>query len=64
MISAIGISVASCWLFVRHEKIMAVLGPIRLLFFLLLGWCLLMPGIKTVEVQKRKPHFLVAIDTS
>lgn len=37
---------------------------LRLLFLLLLGWCMLMPIVRRTLTEYIKPHFMVLLDTS
>jgi len=46
------------------SPLQTLLVAVRLLFFLLLGWCLLLPSRKEDEQELRKPHVLVALDVS
>ena len=62
--AAVAVTVAAYWLFVKRDWAMAGLILLRTLFFLLLGWCMLMPGEKTVETLQLKSRFLVLLDKS
>jgi len=50
--------------FVDKDIATVIMAAVRLLFFLLLAWCLLLPGLKRVLTQKIRPRFVVALDTS
>lgn len=52
------------WRFLPGEKAAFFLWPIRAFFFLVLGWCLLIPTQKYAVTEVLRPHFLVALDTS
>ena len=41
-----------------------ILAVLRIAFFLLLGWCLLMPLLKQAQSERIRPRFIVALDTS
>lgn len=64
VIAAVTAAAYSYWCFVRKDFPTAAMAVVRLLFFLLLAWCLFMPGLKRVLTQMLKPRFIVAIDTS
>ncbi len=64
VVSALVISFAGYWIYVKRDFGMACMLTLRVLFFLLLGWCLLMPGKKTVETLQMKSRFLVLLDKS
>lgn len=64
VIAALAVSFAGYWIYVKRDFGMACMVFLRSLFFMLLGWCLLMPGEKTVETQHMKSRFLVLIDKS
>jgi hypothetical protein len=50
--------------FLPGEKAAFFLWPIRAFFFLVLGWCLLVPTQKLAITEVLRPRFLVALDTS
>ncbi len=64
VVAALAVSFAGYWIFVKRDFAMACMVSLRVLFFLLLGWCLLMPGEKTVETLQMKSRFLVLLDKS
>ena len=51
-------------LFVKRDGPMWVMLLSRVCFFLLLGWCLLLPGEKRVETLEQRTRFLVLVDES
>ena len=61
---ALAVSIASYWLFAKRDWGLAPMILLRVLFFLLLGWCLFMPGERTVETLELKTRFLVLVDKS
>ncbi|MDA3924218.1 MAG: glutamine amidotransferase [Kiritimatiellae bacterium] len=64
VLTALCATFASYWFFVKRDLAMASMISLRFLFFLLLGWCLLMPGEKTVQTLQMKSRFVVLLDTS
>ncbi|MCX7008358.1 MAG: glutamine amidotransferase [Kiritimatiellaeota bacterium] len=52
------------WRFLPGEVAAFYLWPIRAFFFLVLGWCLLMPTQKRALTEVIRPRFLIALDTS
>jgi hypothetical protein len=50
--------------FAKRDWALAPLLILRFLFFLLLGWCLFMPGERTVHSLQQKSRFLVMVDRS
>jgi uncharacterized membrane protein len=52
------------WKFLPGEMAAFYLWPIRAFFFLVLGWCLLMPTQKKALTEVIRSRFLVALDTS
>ncbi len=61
---AIAISVAGYWLYVNRNWLQIPLVALRVLFLLLLGWCLFMAGERTVHTLQQKTRFLVLLDKS
>lgn len=61
---ALALGVFFFWRFLPGEKAAFFLWPIRAFFFLVLGWCLLIPTQKYTITEVIRPHFLVALDTS
>ena len=64
VLTALAVTVAGYWFFVNRDWIQALMVALRTVFFLLLGWCLLMPGERTVETIQMKPRFIVLLDKS
>ena len=64
ILTALAATVAGYWFFVNRDWIQALMVALRTVFFLLLGWCLLMPGERTVETLQMKPRFVVLLDKS
>ncbi|MEI6149407.1 MAG: glutamine amidotransferase, partial [bacterium] len=64
VLTALAVTVAGYWFFVNRDWIQALMVLLRTVFFLLLGWCLLMPGERTVETIQLKPRFIVLLDKS
>ena len=62
--AALAVTVAGYLFFVKRGWGVAPLILLRVLFFLLLGWCLFMPGERTVETLELKTRFLVLLDKS
>jgi hypothetical protein len=54
----------SIWRFAPRIRGTALIGGAHLLFLLLLGWCILLPGQRTTETHTLKPRFVVMLDTS
>ncbi len=54
----------SIWRFMPKRTINTVIGAIYAIFLMLMTWCLLLPGRRDVEIEKLKPRFIVALDTS
>ncbi len=57
-------SMAGYWLYAKRDWALVPLIGLRVLFFLLLGWCLFLPGERTVQTLQQKSRFLVLVDTS
>ncbi|MFA7174548.1 MAG: glutamine amidotransferase [Kiritimatiellia bacterium] len=64
VVAALAVTLTAYWLFVKRDWPMAGMILLRTLFFLLLGWCLLMPGEKTVQTLQMKSRFIVLLDRS
>jgi hypothetical protein len=62
--AALALSGAGYWFFAKRDWALTPLIGLRVLFFLLLGWCLFMPGERTVHSLQQKSRFLVLVDTS
>jgi len=54
----------SIWRFMPRRTINYVIGAVYAAFLFLMAWCLLLPGRRDVEIEKLKPRFVVALDTS
>ena len=52
------------WRFLPGEMAAFYLWPIRAFFFIILGWCMLMPNQKRALTEVIRPRFLIALDTS
>ncbi|MBI2441573.1 MAG: hypothetical protein HYV35_09395 [Lentisphaerae bacterium] len=59
-----GIGLFSFWRYLPHNLGMLLLAFIRMLIIVLLGWCLLLPALKRVLTELRKPRFIVVLDQS
>jgi hypothetical protein len=64
VLTALAVTVVAYWFFVKRDWSQVLMVASRTVFFLLLGWCLLMPGERTVETLQLKPRFLVLLDRS
>jgi hypothetical protein len=64
IMAALAISGAGYWFFARRDWTLAPLMTLRALFFILLAWCLFMPGERTVHSLQQKPRFIVLVDKS
>ncbi len=54
----------SIWRYMPRKPTSYVIGAVYATFLILLWWCLLLPGRRDVEVEKLKPRFIIALDTS
>jgi hypothetical protein len=61
---ALAVSVAGYWIYVKRNWALAPLIALRALFLILLGWCLFMPGERTVQTLQQRSRFLVLVDKS
>lgn len=64
VIAALAAGLFSAWRFAPRALSTLVITVCYTAFLLLLAWCLLLPGRKTVRTETLKPRFVVAIDTS
>lgn len=64
VLGALAVVAASFYRHVRRDLVGGVLVGLRLLFVLLLAWCLFMPQLRERSTALRKPRFLIAVDTS
>lgn len=62
--AAVAVSLAGYWFFVKRNWVLAPLMALRMLFFVMLAWCLLMPGERTVQTLQQKSRFLILMDRS
>jgi len=63
----IGVGALTIWSFWRYPPrhwALWLLAGLRVIFFLLLGWCLLLPQLKQELSERVRPRFLVAVDIS
>jgi hypothetical protein len=58
------VSLAGYWRFAGRDWITVILAGLRMVFLVLLGWCLLLPGERTVETHQQKSRFIVLVDKS
>lgn len=59
--------VSAAYSFIRYvprQWVTLVLAVLRVIFFFLLGWCLLLPSRKEATSELIKPRFVVALDSS
>ena len=61
---AVGIGLFGFWRYLPRNASTLGLALLRLLTIALLGWCLLLPSLKQVMTEIRKPRFIVALDQS
>ena len=61
---AMGIGLFWFWRYLPRNARTLRLVIFRLLSIALLGWCLLLPSLKRVITEVRKPRFIVALDQS
>ena len=61
---AFAVMVWTIFRYMPRNLLTPVLVLLRVAFFLLLGWCLLLPLRKESESMLEKPRFVVALDTS
>lgn len=61
---SLAVTVIGYCLFVKRDAGLVPMILLRVLFFMLLGWCLLMPGERTVQTLELKTRFLVLLDQS
>ena len=64
IVVALALGIFFFWRYLPGEKAAFYLWPVRALFFILLGWCLLMPNQKRSLTEVIRPRFLIALDTS
>lgn len=62
--AAVVLGAVTAWMFLPRRSLNAVLFLLYVLIVLGMGWCLLLPGLKSAVTQLRKPRFLIALDTS
>ncbi|MDD5677343.1 MAG: hypothetical protein PHW60_05035 [Kiritimatiellae bacterium] len=61
---AVGLGLFGFWRYLPRNTSTLGLALLRLTTIALLGWCLLMPSLKRVMTEVRKPRFIVALDQS
>ncbi|MBI2437249.1 MAG: hypothetical protein HYV36_00335 [Lentisphaerae bacterium] len=61
---AAGVGLFSFWRYLPRNFSVLLLAFGRLLVIALLGWCLLLPSLKRILTELRKPRFIVALDQS
>lgn len=61
---AVVIALLSLWRHLGLRWANGFLLACRVLFFVLLGWCLLLPARQRTQTELIKPRFIVALDTS
>jgi len=54
----------SIWRYMPRKPVSYIIGALYATFLILLGWCMLLPGRRDVEIEKLKPRFIIALDTS
>ncbi len=64
LLFAAAAAVATAWLYLGTSGRSGLLVFVRLLFLLVLGWCLLQPVRKETRVEPVLPRFVVAVDQS
>ncbi|MBU0715013.1 MAG: hypothetical protein KJ964_06620 [Verrucomicrobia bacterium] len=64
LVFAVGIGLFGFWRYLPRNASTLGLALLRLLTIALLGWCLLLPSLKQVMTEIRKPRFIVALDQS
>lgn len=62
--AAVVLGAWTAWKCLPRRPLNALLFVLYVIVLLGMGWCLLMPGLKSAVTQLRKPRFLVALDTS
>jgi hypothetical protein len=61
---AFGVMVFTAIKYMPRNLLTPVLALFRIVFFILLGWCLMLPLRKEASSELVKPRFVVALDTS
>ena len=54
----------SIWRYMPRKPVSYMIGAVYATCLLLLWWCMLLPGSRDIEVEKLKPRFVIALDTS
>lgn len=62
--TAIALGALWFWYYLEFNASVLIVAILRILFFLLLGFCLLLPMMKKSQTELLKPRFLVAVDIS
>lgn len=61
---AMAVTVLSLIRYVENFRKAWILPLLRILFFILLFWCLLLPGTRETATRRIRPRFVVMLDTS
>lgn len=61
---AIAVCGFSYWRYVDKNPRTMVMMAVRVLFFIVLGWCMFMPELMKSDTKTLKPRFIVAVDAS
>jgi len=64
VIAAAIIALLTFWRYLPRDRSVLLMAGMRLLFFLVLAWCLFRPMDKRRQSEQLKPRFLVVTDTS
>ena len=62
--TALILGALTAWKFLPRRMLNGVIFLLYTLVLLGMGWCLLLPGLKSALSQLRKPRFFIALDTS
>jgi uncharacterized membrane protein len=64
LVAAVLVLLFTTWRYQPKRLLATLLGLLRLVFLAALGWCLLLPVLRSVERERLKTRFLIALDTS
>ena len=64
LVAALAVVLFSFWRYLPRDRGVLFLAILRIVFFLLLAWCLFRPMDKRRQNEQLKPRFLVLADTS